>query len=446
MAELYHPAIHDTARPVDSHWAASAGPEVEGCAPLESDESCDVAVIGGGYTGLSAALHMARDHGLDVRVLEAGPPGWGASGRNGGFCCLGGAKLSERALERRFGLDETKRFHRAQIESVELVREIAAAEQIDIDATGEGEIAVAHKPSRVAGLAKERDIYRRNYGLRAELWSREELAARGVAGPEAFAALHVPVGFGLHPLKYARGLARAAMARGARVHAGSRVEAWSRDGGRHHLATAGGSLSARRVIVATNGFTSENLHPGLRGTLLPVLSAIATTRPLSEDELAAQGLTTTTPIFDTRDLLYYFRLLPDRRFMLGARGGTSAAPGGEGAARAWMAERLAAMFPAWAGIEIERYWRGLLCMSADRLPHVGAIDDDPSVFHALAYHGNGVAMASWTGRAVAGLVAGANEPLPAVLSQPLRRFPVPALRMWYLRAAYAGYRFRDAVL
>ena len=446
--DLYHPAIYDTGRPVESLWAASAGAEVEGCTPLERDEACDVAVIGGGYTGLSAALHLARDHGIEVRVLEAGAPGWGASGRNGGFCCSGAAKLSPRAMIRRFGLAEARAYRAAQVEAVALVRALAGAEGIDIEAVGEGEIEVAHKPSRLAGLGAEQAFLARAFGERTELWSREELAERGYRGPEAHGALYSPVGFGLHPLKYARGLARAALRHGARVHGATRVEAWPRDGERHLLETPGGRLRARRVILATNGFTPEALNPAFRGALLPVLSNIITTRPLTAEEIAAQGLSTRTPIFDSRRLLYYFRLLPDGRFLLGSRGGLSAHPATVAPMRRWLEGRLKAMFPAWAGVEISHYWRGLVCLSADLVPHIGRLADEPSVAYALAYHGNGVATATWSGRAVAALVAGdeAAPELPAVVAQPLKRFPLPGLRMLALRLAYLAYGFRDEVL
>src|SRR5262249_27442008 len=124
MSALYHPDVYDRHQPVDSHWARATGAPVEGCEPRRRDAACDVAIIGAGYTGLSAALHLAREAGVEVVPLEACEVGWGASGRNGGFCCLGSHKLGNEEQQRRFGRPATVAFFRAQQEAVALVREL----------------------------------------------------------------------------------------------------------------------------------------------------------------------------------------------------------------------------------------------------------------------------------------------------------------------------------
>ena len=450
MNALYHQSIYDTAVPVPSSWQASAG-LWDGARPgaLERDSDAEIAIIGGGYTGLSAAYHLARDHGIGACVLEAGPIGFGASGRNGGFCCLGSAKLSYPRMVACFGLEETGRFIRAQVEAVELVRALGGDEAIAFDAQGSGTITVAHRPSRLTELEAEAAILTRHGGGPVALWSRDELRARGYASPEAFGALHQGVGFGLHPLKYVRGLADAALKRGARLHAESPVIGWRSEAGRHVLVTPRGCVRAKRVIIATNGFTRDSLHPGLAGTLLPVLSNILVTRPLRADEIAAQGYSTETPVSDTRRLLFYVRLLPDRRFMFGARGGLDASPVALPRQRAWMERRLGEMYPAWKGVETTHFWRGLVCLSAALTPHIAALDEAKSIFCVLAYHGSGVAMASWSGRAVAALsvgAEGAGAKIPAVMATRPRRFALPALRRARLGLAYAGFRLKDEVL
>ncbi len=448
MKTLYHPSIYHDTRPVDSWWEASLTPSEDTFTPLESEENCDVAVIGGGYTGLSAALHLARDHGIDVRVLEAGHIGWGASGRNGGFCCLAASKLSIQALIARYGLAETKRFFAAQLDGIDLVAQLAAEEGIDYDRQGDGNWTVAHHPARFNELEAEAAALTRTLGIPTTLYSAREFAEVGHDSTEQFGALHTAAGFGLHPLKFLRGLALAAGRRGARLHPHSRVLDWQRGGGRHRLRTAGGWLSAQRVILATNGFTPEDLHPACDGRTLPALSNILTTRPLTEDELAAQCWRSDSPVCNTRQLLFYYRLLPDRRFLFGARGDMTGRPRDSERMRVWLRRRLGEVFPAWRNVPISHFWRGLVCFTRDLTPALGQLEDDPSVFYGFGYQANGVNTAPWAGRALARLIAGRrNDPaaLPAVLAGPAPRFPFAALRPWYLRGAWLYYRLTDDI-
>ena len=447
MAPLYHPTMHDTTRPADSHWAATAGPPPEGARKMNGDFQCDVAIIGAGYTGLSAALNLAR-LGVDVRVVDAGPPGGGASGRNGGFCCVGAAKLSDKAMIRRFGLEETQRFYSSQRDAVEMVGDLIKSHDMKVDARGDGILTVAHRPSRVEKLKAEAEFNTETLGLPCRFLDRDALAERGFAGQEAHAGLHHADGFGLHPLKYLYGLLQAVLDAGVPVHPMTRVIGWTKTGSQHRLISQGGSVFARQVLIATNGYTDDGLHAGLAGTVVPVISGIVVTEPLTKSERKTLGWTTETPISDTRRLLNYVRLLPDGRLMLGTRGDTAGAPGHEAQLRERVSAWFHRMFPDWELPKVSHSWSGLVCISATRTPLVGQFADHPGVFHALAYHGNGVAGGTWSGWAAAELIAGtksANELLPAVVAQRPRRFPVPALRRWSLKAAYAGYGLLDMV-
>jgi glycine/D-amino acid oxidase-like deaminating enzyme len=448
METLYHPSLYDHAQPVPSLWEAL---EVERPAlgqPLGEEARCDVAVIGGGYTGLSAALHLARDHGVEVRVLEAGPIGWGASGRNGGLCCLAATKLTIAAMIDRFGLEETKRFYGAQLDGIDLVRSLGQDEDIDFEASGDGNLTVAHKPSRFQDLEEEAEALTGLFGIETKLYDKVSFTEIGYDSQEQFGALHVAAGFGLNPLRFALGLGQAAARRGAMLHPGSRVLAWTKEGGEHLLSTSGGRLRARQVIVATNGFTPEDLHPAFGGRLLPVISNIITTRPLSAAELAAQSWITESPVCNTRELLFYFRMLPDKRFLFGARGDLTGRPEHGARMGRWLARRLGQVFPAWREVPIEHFWRGLVCMTRTLAPSIGRLAEDPTVWYALGYHGNGVNTAPWAGRLLARLIAGQaslEASVPAVFAGLPAGFPLAGLRLWVLRGAQAYYRFQDDV-
>ena len=163
---------------------------------------------------------------------------------------------------------------------------------------------------------------------------------------------------------------------------------------------------------------------------MPALSSVIVTRPLTEDERRAQGWTSDLLAYDSRKLLHYFRVLPNGRFLFGGRGGTDASDQGDAAYRPLLTQAFNALFPAWAKVEITHYWRGFVCLSNDLVPYVGALDEKKTVWTALAFHGNGVAMGSWCGRAVARLATKrtAREELSPVLTRRLSRFPLPAFR------------------
>ncbi len=444
MPHLVHPdSLHFNA-PVESYWEESADPLGLDLQPLKQNLHCDVAIIGGGYTGLSAAIELA-ENGLEVCLLEAGHIGWGASGRNGGFACIGSHKLSYTTMIKRYGLNATKDFYSAMRDSVELVADNATRHNIDIGKHGSGEVTLAHLPNRLEELYKDQEFSKATFGEDSKLLSVEDLKEQGLHGPHFHGGLKRPTGFGIQPLNYARGLARAAHKAGAKLFPRSKLIRWEQQGGKHILYTDEGRLSAKQVIVATNGYTPEDVSTYHAGRILPAMSNIIVTRPLSDDELQEQGWTTSTMACDSRQLLNYFRLLPNKRFLFGGRGGTDSSNGSAADYRQHITQTFHHLFPAWAKAEITHFWRGHVCLSYDRVPYVGPLDDNKTVWTALAYHGNGVAMGSWSGRTLARMMQNktANTKVPAVITRRLAKFPLPMFRPYYLKGAYLWYGWQD---
>ena len=439
------PAPAENSHPY-SYWVETAGPEPSVAQPLAGDRRADVAVIGGGYTGLAAARRLAGTHGLDTAVLEAHRIGWGASGRNGGFALISVGKLGLEERVRIWGLEATRRSIEIGVEAVETVRDLIATESIACDPQPDGWLVVAHRPRLSEELRERVRLYQEVLGYRdVEFLDRARLEREGyLRGLSACSAIRFRTGFGLHPMKYVRGLALAAARRGAALFDRSPVVAWRREGSDHLLVTPTGTVRARRVVVATNGYTPEHLHPFFRGRVLPAASNIVVTRPLTEAEWHAVGMLTTQVYSDTRNLLFYWRRLPDGRLLFGGRAGVLDTPWGLRRRRRSLESAIAGMWPVLRGVGSDYFWYGNVCLSYDLMPHVSVVEEDPSVAYAMAYLGSGVALASHCGSLAADLVVGKaisrDTPLTAA---GLARFPLPFLRRAYLAGAYVAYGLKD---
>lgn len=423
-------------------WWDASHPNVRR-SPMAESTRTDVAIIGGGFTGLSAALHLARS-GVSVTVLEAERIGWGASGRNGGFCCLGGGMLDDSALDRMFGQAGRVDFRRTELAAIKLVEATVAEHGIAVDRHSDGETSLAHRPKDLAALQAHAACIDENYGVAHQLHSAGDLAALGMAGP-FHGGLTIKAGFGLNPRKYLCGLAQAAEAAGARIFEQSEVTQLTRQVDGWALRSNGHKLRADQVIVATNGYSSEDLPTWLSDRYLPSQSNVIVTRPLTDEELQAAGWTSDQMAYDTRNLLHYFRLMPDRRFLFGMRGGVFTGATSEARAAARVRADFDAMFPAWRGVETTHGWSGLVCLARNRLPFVGAVPDQSGLWAGMCYHGNGVAMGSYSGALLARLVQGKQPDMayPDALRAPLRRFGLGRLRRAIVPLAYARYWLAD---
>ena len=264
-----------------TYWIGTAGTPPADDGPVTGDMDVDVVVIGSGYTGLSCALHLAKEFGIKAHVLEANGVAYGCSTRNGGQAQISAGRLKRSQWMARWGLDVARGMHAEMSEAFDLFRGLLRDHAIDCEPQDGGHYYIAHRPWMMPTLAKEAALLRDTFGYGARMLSRDELFQTAVRDMEAHGAMWDPDGTAIHAAKLAFGYLRAARELGAKVHVASPVEGWTTQNGIHHLRTPGGTVRARAVAVATAGYAPRGLHPRLRDRLMPILSNSITTRPLA---------------------------------------------------------------------------------------------------------------------------------------------------------------------
>jgi glycine/D-amino acid oxidase-like deaminating enzyme len=392
---------------------ATVAPETR---PLRGDRRASVVVVGGGFTGLSAALHLASG-GTDVTLLEAHEPGWGASGRNGGQVNPG-LKHDPDDILRDFGPELGGRMIRLSGGAPEAVFRLVERHQITCEAHQGGTLRAAYQPGPAAGLQATARQWLA-HGAPIELLDATRTA--DVTGTTRYrAAMLDRRGGSLNPLGYARGLARQAIAAGAHIHAASPALRMQRDGAAWRVETPGGSVRADTVILATNGYT-DSLWPKLRRSIVPVYSAIIATEPLAES-LASRIMPTRSVLYEAARVTVYYRLDQQRRLLMGGRAAQRDLT--QRAGYAHLVRYAVRLWPHLAAVRWTHWWNGQLALTADAYPHLHM--PAPGVWAGLGYNGRGIAMATALGgelaRAALGAPAGdLNMPVTTIREMPFHR-------------------------
>lgn len=414
-------------------WYAETAAPLPPFPALEGTVRADVVVVGGGYTGLSAALHCA-EAGLSVVLLEAHRVGWGASGRNGGQVGSG-QRLGQRELERLVGPGDARRLWELAEEAKALVRARIARHGIDAE-WRDGIVQAAWTARAARAMAAEAEHLARVYGYEAvEPLSREALAA--IVRSPVYRGGAIDRGAGhLHPLRYALGLARAAAAAGVDIREGSEVLRLL-PGPRPAAETARGRAEGAHLILAGNGYLGR-LEPRVAAHVMPINNFIVATEPLGER--AGEVLAAPVAVADSRFVVNYFRLSPEGRLLFG---------GGE--SYGWRFPRdiaglvrrpMEEVFPQLRGVRITHAWGGTLAITMTRLPHFARLG--PAVLSAGGYSGHGVALATLAGRILAEAVQGQAGRFDLMARLPVPPFPGGlALRHPLLVLAMTWYALRD---
>jgi taurine dehydrogenase large subunit len=427
-----------------TYWLATAGEPPPDDGPVSSDFDADVVVIGSGYTGLSCAIHLAREHGLAPLVLEANQVAWGCSTRNGGQAQISTGRLKRSQWIERWGLDTARGLHVEVAEAFELFRALLVEPEIDCDPHDGGHLHIAHRPWALERIAAESRVLNEQFGYPSRVLGAQELRREHLDDREAVGAVFEPDGIGIHAARLAFGYLRLARRLGARVHPASPVLGWTTRDDRHYLRTPGGTVRARAVAIATAGYTPPGMHGLTRHRLLPVLSNSIVTRALTPAELADCGFRSEAFYTDTRTLRHYYRRLPDNRVQIGSRSSITGADAENPRHLGRLRTALARKFPALAGIELDYSWWGWVDVSHDLMPRICQPDPAQRIYYALAYGGNGVMYAAQAGKRLAQLVAGRSLPRLPIFASPLpgRGLLTPFRRLGQ-RALYVWHFARD---
>jgi glycine/D-amino acid oxidase-like deaminating enzyme len=423
-----------------NYWATTVASPTLAAAP-ELPNSVDVAVIGAGYCGLSAARTLAK-RGVSVAVLEAETFGWGASSRNGGMA-LTGMKLPAPTLIQRYGIETVRKMYAASLETINYVEQIVREEKIDCDFSRCGHLEVACKQAHFDGYEQTAALTRREFHHELRIIPKSELRAE-IGSDIYFGGMVDEASAGLNPARYVAGLVGAAQRAGARLFDHTRVtsvEPETNNGARKfRVITPKGTLTALEVILASGAYTTE-ATPALRKKIIPIGSYIIATEVLSAD-LGRELSPRNRMIYDSKHFLYYYRLTPDKRMLFGGR--AAFFPETENTVRqsAEILRRgMISVYPRLHETKVEFVWGGTLDFTLDMMPHAGKID---GMYFAAGFAGHGVAAATWFGAKLAGVICGESNDIPFDgIKFPAAPFGLRSGNTWALPLAGAWYRILD---
>lgn len=456
MAQVYDPLIskHLPSKQglASSYWHQTTSNSPEPAPPLNNTIlnnaiEADVVIVGGGYTGLNCAINLAKAGVANIVVLEANQIGWGCSGRNAGFVLPGSGRLSYHQLVNRFGKAATGKIHNDFLQGVDLIREVAT--EHNIEPCDQGYLKLAHSAKWYERLARSADYLSCEFNYDVELIDREAFRQDYVDHRMMYGAIRYTNGFGINPLKLVQAYAKMAGDLGVKIYTNSSVtnidsgdvSAKTNSQPMHLVETSHGSVLANKLVMATNGYTPSKMPTALSGKILPVLTSVIVTEPLTEKQLIEANFQTKQVMMDTRELKYYYRLLPDNRILFGGRGAISGKDATSPKYAKRLMDELKKNFPALQQLQLAYQWHGWISVSMDQMPHIYKTPND--TFYATGYCGSGVSFTALAGKQLADLVL--EKPVDSPLVSELPHFPFAPFRRLGQMAYYQFGRFKDAL-
>jgi glycine/D-amino acid oxidase-like deaminating enzyme len=399
---------------------------------LDGVSECDVCIIGGGFAGLATAISLMERGQSNVVLIEADAIGFGASGRNGGFV-FGGFSLSERSLVDTVGASDARKLYQLTLDAVMQIRRRIGQYGIECDAREEG-VYLANWFGDQRILDDQQRFMADVIGVEWQRIGRAELSDRLLTARYS-GALFEPGAFHFHPLKYARGLARALAGSGVRVHEGTRATRICSDGTGWRVTTARGEVRAREVVLCCGGYL-ERLSPKLAGAMLPIATYVMVTEPLGARLQTA--LRTGAAVYDTRFAFDYYRPLPDTRLLWGGR--IAVRERGAGDVARLLYRDMLRVYPQLAGVKVDYAWSGMMSYGRHKMPQLGRLPDGQ--WYAMGFGGHGVGPTTLAGEVLAAALSGDGADLARFAPWKLPSTGGPA-GLFAAQLTYWYYQLRD---
>ncbi|ALO41289.1 NAD(P)/FAD-dependent oxidoreductase [Pseudoalteromonas phenolica] len=422
-----------------SYWASTQSlPEL--LPAITSDTNCDVVIIGGGFSGLLSAYYLATEHQQECIVLEANQVGFGASARNAGFVLKGSGRLSYPQMADKWGMDVCQGIYGEFTEAVQRVEDLIKSQQIACDPQPKGYLKIAHNQQAFAGLKAQAEYLQKHLSSDAEFLSVEELKAGYMHNKQAYGAMRLPDGFGIHPLKLVLGYKKMAMEAGVKIFEHTLASDINDTGSHVTLKANGFNIKTNKLVISGNAYNSKVTSPVINNRYLPILSSIMVTKPLAQAQLQSAGLKTRQVTMDTRTLKYYYRLLPDNRLLFGGRGAIFAKDQNKPTYLNNLKKGLADCFPTLSNVCHDYYWHGYIAAALDDMPHVTV---QGNIGYTLGYCGAGVSFSAQAAYRLAQQIAGVTVPNLPLYQTPLPYLPFPSFRRFGQWGYYQYAQLKD---
>ncbi|AGP78993.1 oxidoreductase [Alteromonas mediterranea 615] len=425
-----------------SYWHATHQPMAQ--PPLHKKISTDYLIIGGGYTGLSAAITLAQAK-QDVTLLDANSLGFGCAGRNGGFILSGSGRLSLSAIKDKWGHTVATGMQAEFDGAVGLLKKRITDFNMQVDLVEGPYLKLAHNVKQAEQLSASAKHLASNFNVPSTTLTPKDLSARfGIEG--AYGGVELE-GACLHPLKLASEYAKVAKELGATLFYDSPAIRIEKQKTGYLVTTPSGSVSAKHILIATNAYTPKRFHKSVDNKQFPVQSSIFVTAPLNDEQRASTGLTTPMSFMDTRMMKYYYRVLPDGRLLFGGRGAVKGKDADNATEKKRLYDAMVKSFPALKGIVMDYFWSGWVSVSLDSMPRIfvnseassnNAKRSAYSIGYAMGYCGSGVSFAAFAGQRLAQRMMGTSDvdlSLP-IYQSPLKTYPFPNARRLALHGLY----------